>query len=119
MSYYDRALELKEELTENRRYLHCHAEVGFELPETRAYVTEKLKEYGIEPHPCGEGITALIGKGAEGGEPGKVLLLRADMDALPMGEENDLPFCSRNPGVMHTCGHDVHAANLAGVARIL
>lgn len=119
MSYYDRALELKEELTENRRYLHRHAEVGFDLPETRAYVTEKLKEYGIEPHPCGEGITALIGKGAEGGEPGKVLLLRADMDALAMPEESGLPFASENPKAAHCCGHDMHAAMLLTAAKML
>ena len=77
MSYYDRALELKDELIENRRYLHTNAEVGLVLPRTRAYIESKLKEYGIEPKRCGEGVTALIGNG------GKVLLLRADMDALP------------------------------------
>ena len=76
MSYYDRALEMKDELIANRRYLHENAEVGLTLPKTRAYVEEKLREYG--PKCCGEGVTGLIGKG------GKVLLLRADMDALAM-----------------------------------
>ena len=91
MSYYDRALELKDELIENRRYLHTNAEVGLVLPKTRAYIESKLKEYGIEPERCGEGVTALIGSG------GKVLLLRADMDALEMPEESGLPFASRIP----------------------
>ena len=85
MSYYDRALEMKDELIANRRYLHENAEVGLTLPKTRAYVEEKLREYGIEPQRCGEGVTGLIGKG------GKVLLLRADMDALAMPEESGLP----------------------------
>lgn len=91
MSYYDRALEMKDELIANRRYLHENAEVGLTLPKTRAYVEEKLREYGIEPQRCGEGVTGLIGKG------GKVLLLRADMDALAMPEESGLPFASKDP----------------------
>ena len=62
MSYYDRALELKDELIENRRYLHSHAEAGLTLPNTVTYVEKKLREYGIEPERCGEGVTALIGK---------------------------------------------------------
>lgn len=89
MSYYDRALEMKDELVANRRYLHENAEVGLTLPKTRAFIEEKLREYGIEPQRCGEGVTGLIGKG------GKVLLLRADMDALAMPEESGLPFASR------------------------
>lgn len=68
MSYYDRALEMKDELVANRRYLHENAEVGLTLPKTRAFIEEKLREYGIEPQRCGEGVTGLIGKG------GKVLL---------------------------------------------
>ena len=84
MSYYDRALEMKDELVANRRYLHENAEVGLTLPKTRAFIEEKLREYGIEPQRCGEGVTGLIGKG------GKVLLLRADMDALAMPEESGL-----------------------------
>ena len=91
MSYYDRALEMKDELVTNRRYLHENAEVGLTLPKTRAFIEEKLREYGIEPQRCGEGVTGLIGKG------GKVLLLRADMDALAMPEESGLPFASKDP----------------------
>ena len=113
MSYYDRALELKDELIENRRYLHSHAEAGLTLPNTVAYVEKKLREYGIEPERCGEGVTALIGKG------GKVLLLRADMDALEMPEESGLAFASMNPQTAHCCGHDMHAAMLLSAAALL
>ena len=113
MSYYDRALEMKDELIANRRYLHENAEVGLTLPKTRAYVEEKLREYGIEPQRCGEGVTGLIGKG------GKVLLLRADMDALAMPEESGLPFVSKDPNAAHCCGHDMHATMLLGAAKLL
>lgn len=113
MSYYDRALELKDELIENRRYLHEHAEIGLTLPKTREYIETKLKEYGIEPQRCGEGVTGLIGSG------GKVLLLRADMDALEMPEESGLPFASKNPKTAHCCGHDMHATMLLTAAKML
>ena len=113
MSYYDRALEMKDELIANRHYLHENAEVGLTLPKTRAYVEEKLREYGIEPQRCGEGVTGLIGKG------GKVLLLRADMDALAMPEESGLPFASKDPNAAHCCGHDMHATMLLGAAKLL
>lgn len=113
MSYYDEAMRMEDELIANRRYLHEHAEVGLSLPNTRAYVEEKLKEYGIEPKHCGEGVTGLIGHG------GKVLLLRADMDALAMPEESGLPFASKDPKAAHCCGHDMHAAMLLGAAKLL
>ncbi len=113
MSYYDRALEMKEELVANRRYLHENAEVGLTLPKTRAFIEEKLREYGIEPKRCGEGVTGCIGKG------GKVLLLRADMDALAMPEESGLPFASKDPNAAHCCGHDMHATMLLGAAKML
>lgn len=113
MSYYDRALEMKDELVTNRRYLHENAEVGLTLPKTRAFIEEKLREYGIEPQRCGEGVTGLIGKG------GKVLLLRADMDALAMPEESGLPFASKDPKAAHCCGHDMHATMLLGAAKML
>ena len=72
MDFYERALELKEETIENRRYIHEHAETGLYLPKTKEYVINKLQEYGLDPKPCGEGVTATLGHG------GKVLLLRAD-----------------------------------------
>jgi len=112
MNYYERALELKEETIANRRYIHANAEVGLDLPNTRAYVMEKLREYGLEPKECGKGVTATLGKG------GKVLLLRADMDALPMTEESGEPFACQT-GACHSCGHDFHAAMLLTAAKIL
>ena len=77
MDFYKRALELKDETVADRRYIHQNAETGLELPKTKAYVMDKLKEYGLDPVECGEGVTATLGNG------GRVLLLRADMDGLP------------------------------------
>ena len=113
MNDYQRACELKEETIANRRYIHEHAEVGLELPQTRAYVMEKLKEYGLEPKACGAGVTATLGKA------GKVLLLRADMDALPMPEESGESFACKDGIHNHACGHDFHAAMLLTAAKIL
>lgn len=113
VSYYERALELKDEIVENRRYIHTNAEVGLETPKTKAYVVEKLKEYGLEPKDCGAGVTATLGKG------GKVILLRADMDALPMPEESGLPFACTTGTEAHCCGHDLHAAMLLTAAKLL
>ena len=76
MNYFERAQNLIHELLENRRYFHTHAEVGLYMPKAKAYVMKKLSEYGLEPQECGEGVTATLGHG------GKVILLRADMDAL-------------------------------------
>lgn len=112
MNEYEHALELKEETIANRRFLHENAETGLHLPETKAFVMKKLKEYGIEPVECGEGVTATIGNG------GKVILLRADMDALPMKEESGESFSSKT-GAAHACGHDFHAAMLLSAAKIL
>lgn len=112
MDYYTRALELKEETIANRRYLHEHAETGLNLPTTVAFIKEKLTAYGLNPTPCGHGITALLGKG------NPVILLRADMDALPITEDSGEPF-SCQTGSMHACGHDFHAAMLLTAARML
>ena len=114
MDFYDRALELKKELIENRRYLHKHAEVGMRLLVTKVFIKEKLKQYGLEPRDCGEGVTAVIGDG-----DGKVLLLRADMDALPMREESGLDFACPTGKAAHTCGHDCHTAMLLTAAKML
>ena len=113
MNYYERALELKEETIENRRYFHTNAEVGLDMPKAKAYVMKKLTEYGLEPKDCGYGVTATLGKG------GKVLLLRADMDALPMPEESGEPFACPTGKEAHTCGHDFHAAMLLTAAKML
>ena len=113
MNYYERALELRTETIEHRRYLHKNAEIGLNTPKAKAYIMEKLSEYGLSPIECGHGITATIGNG------GKVLLLRADMDALPMNEESGEPFSCLTGTAAHTCGHDFHAAMLLTAAKML
>ena len=105
--------ELKSEIVANRRTIHQIAEVGMDLPKTVEFVMGKLKEYGLEPELCGRsGVVATVGK------PGKCILLRADMDALPMAEESGLDFAATN-GHCHACGHDTHPAMLLGAAKIL
>ena len=109
------ALILRENIIADRRRLHRNPETGFDLPDTVAYVKDRLREIGIEPVDCGRaGITALIG----GKKAGKVFLLRADMDALPIEEKADVDFASTN-GNMHACGHDTHTAMLLGAAKLL
>lgn len=113
MNYYERALQLKDGLVADRRYLHANAEVGLNLPRTKAYVMQKLTEFGLEPVDCGFGITTTVGK------EGKCILLRADMDALPMGEESGENFACPTGSEAHCCGHDMHAAMLLTAARML
>jgi amidohydrolase len=99
-----------------RQHLHAHPELSFEEVNTAAFVTAELKKLGLDPHPlAGTGVVALI----EGRPGGPTVALRADMDALPILEANEVPYKSTNPGVMHACGHDVHTASLLGAARIL
>lgn len=108
------AKEMQEELVNHRRYLHQIPEIGFELPQTTAYVMKCLKEYGYEPKLVGRtGITALVGP-----DTGKTFLIRGDMDALPMQEESGESFSSTN-GNMHACGHDFHMTALLGAAKLL
>ena len=116
MNYFlTRANELKDSLLNDRHYLHMHPEIGSDLPETTKYVTQRLKEIGLEPiEICKGGILAVI----EGKKPGKCYLLRADMDALPMPEDNDLPFNPHSCNA-HNCGHDMHAAMLLCAAQLL
>lgn len=107
--------QLKKEMVIHRRFLHQNPETGLSLPITKKYVKEQLASMGYEPAECGEsGLIALAG----GKKPGKVFLLRADMDALPIREEADVDFASDN-GNMHACGHDMHTAMLLGAAKIL
>lgn len=113
--FLKRANELKESILADRSYVHRHAEVGMNLPVTTKYVMDRLTEMGIEAKEiCQSGVVGII----EGKKPGKVYLLRADMDALPMGEENDLPFKSET-GNAHNCGHDMHTAMLLCAAQML
>ena len=113
--FLKRAQELEASMKSDRHYLHQNAEVGFDLPITTKYVMDRLQEIGLEPKEiCKSGVTALI----EGKKPGKTYLLRADMDALSMNEENALEFASKT-NAAHNCGHDMHTAILLGAAQIL
>ncbi|HVD96708.1 MAG TPA: M20 family metallopeptidase [Cytophagaceae bacterium] len=101
-----------------RRHLHSHPELSFEEYNTAKFVAEKLKSFGVETTE-GVAATGVVGL-IKGKNPGKkIIALRADMDALPIIEQNDVPYKSQNPGVMHACGHDVHTSSLLGTARIL
>lgn len=112
---FEEARKLQDELTDIRRTIHKCPEVGTTLPKTKAFVMEKLWEYGYEPEEiCESGIVATI----EGDRPGKTVLLRADMDALKIKEEAPVPFAS-DTGCMHACGHDMHTTMLLGAARLL
>ena len=105
--------QLKEEIIQHRRWLHAHAETGFQLKETKPYVKKALEAMGYQVNDCGKaGLATTIGNG------GKVFLLRADMDALPITEESNVPFACKN-GAMHACGHDMHTAMLLGAAKLL
>ena len=113
--FLKRAQELEASMKSDRHYLHQNAEVGFDLPITTKYVMDRLQEIGLEPKEiCKSGVTALI----EGKKPGKTYLLRADMDALSMNEENVLEFASKT-NAAHNCGHDMHTEILLGAAQIL
>ncbi|HTI59737.1 M20 family metallopeptidase [Mucilaginibacter sp.] len=101
----------------NRRHLHSHPELSFHETETSAFVAQKLDDLGLEyVHMADKGLVALI-KGSKPSD--KVVALRADMDALPITEANDVPYKSQNSGVMHACGHDAHTSSLLGTATIL
>lgn len=112
------ASEIQGELIDTRRHLHAHPELSFEEYQTSAFLKEKLSEIGITKFEvkANTGFTALI----EGKNPSKkIVALRADMDALPIEEKNDISYKSKNNGVMHACGHDVHSTCLLGAAKIL
>jgi amidohydrolase len=100
-----------------RRDLHAHPELGFEEVRTAGLVADRLRTLGLEVH-TGIGRTGVVGL-LEGAHPGPTILLRADMDALPMSEESDVPYRSLRAGVTHACGHDAHVAMLLGAARAL
>lgn len=109
--------ELEAQTLSLRRCIHNNPELSFHEKETSALVQRELKRIGIpfELSPVEPGVIGMI----DSGKPGKLLLLRADMDALPITEDTGLPFSSKNNGVMHACGHDVHTSNLLAVAEIL
>ena len=109
------AQNYQDKIVKDRRYLHMHPGTGFDISEAVEYVKQELSEMGCEPQQCGRaGVCAIIG----GKKNGKVFMLRADMDALPIKEESGVDFSSEN-GNMHACGHDMHTAMLLGAARLL
>lgn len=111
------ARELQPEVVDLRRRIHAEPELGLDLPATREKVLASLDGLPLEIvlHEKTSGIVATL----KGSRPGRKVLLRGDMDALPMPEDTDLPFRSTNDGAMHACGHDAHTAMLAGAARLL
>lgn len=112
------ATEFLPDVVAVRRHMHTHPELSFQEFETSAYIQSKLTEWGIpfKNNIVKTGIVATI----EGKNPqSKTIALRADIDALPIVEENDVPYKSVNTGVMHACGHDAHTSSLMGAARIL
>jgi len=112
-TFLEQAREIQDEIIANRRVIHSYAEWGFDLPQTYAYVTEQLKSYGYQPEKVGK-----MGVVCTAGRPGPTILLRADMDALPMAEETGASYAAAN-GNCHSCGHDCHTAMLLGAAKIL
>lgn len=105
---------------EFRRHLHRHPELSFEEHDTAAFIAERLTEEGIEHRSVAKtGVLAKIEGHAKTGQKHRAVVLRADIDALPIGEQNNLEWRSENEGVMHACGHDVHAAVLFGVLQQL
>ncbi len=115
MTLLEESKALQPELVELRRFFHAHPELGNDLPVTEGRVAKELEALGIPyEHIEGGGFLARFGK-----KGGKTILLRADMDALPIQEETGLPFASVNPGQMHACGHDNHMTMLLGGAKLL
>ncbi|MCK5369711.1 MAG: amidohydrolase [Cyclobacteriaceae bacterium] len=112
------ANDIAGEIVDIRRYLHSNPELSFQEFETAKFIAASLKKIGLVPVEgiANTGVSALI----EGNNPTKkVIALRADIDALPIRETNDIPYKSKNEGVMHACGHDVHTSSLLGTASIL
>jgi amidohydrolase len=114
---HDVVQRIEPALVDIRRDIHAHPELGFAEIRTAGVVTRELSRLGIAHQP-GIGKTGVVGL-IEGGRPGPVLAIRADMDALPIEETSGLPFASTNRGLMHACGHDIHTTTLLGVAAVL
>ncbi|MER8778926.1 M20 aminoacylase family protein [Mesorhizobium sp. M0977] len=123
MPILNRVADLLPDIVAWRREIHAHPELGFHEHRTSAFVAERLREFGCDEVVSGFGKTGVVGviKGKTDVSNGKlkVIGLRADMDALPIEEETDLPYASKNKGIMHACGHDGHTAMLLGAARYL
>lgn len=112
--FLEEAMNMQDEIIANRRHIHRRPELGFDLPETIEFVATQLESYGYVPKKLGGGLTCIAGTGKA-----PVIMLRADMDALPQQEESGEEFSSEIDGVCHSCGHDCHTAMLLGAAKIL
>jgi amidohydrolase len=123
MPIINRVADLQPDIQAWRRDIHQHPELLYDVHRTAAFVAERLREFGCDEVATGLGRTGVVGviKGRKPAGKGdlKVIGLRADMDALPIVEATDLPYASKNPGLMHACGHDGHTAMLLGAARYL
>ncbi len=127
MPILNRAAELQAEVSDWRRHIHENPEILYDVEETAAFVTEKLREFGADEIVTGIGRTGVVGiihgKGAAGGaadgRSSRTIGLRADMDALPLTEITGKPWASKTPGKMHACGHDGHTSMLLGAAKYL
>ncbi|KIZ47463.1 MULTISPECIES: M20 aminoacylase family protein [Rhodopseudomonas] len=123
MPVINRVADLQPDIMAWRRDIHAHPELMYDVDRTAAFVAERLREFGCDDVVTGLGRTGVVGV-IKGRKPAadsdlKVIGLRADMDALPIEEETNLPYASKNPGKMHACGHDGHTAMLLGAARYL
>jgi hippurate hydrolase len=122
MPIVNRVADLQPDIMAWRRHLHANPELMYDVHETAAFVAERLREFGCDEVATGLGRTGVVGV-IKGRKPAdgevKVIGLRADMDALPIEEETNLPYASKTPGKMHACGHDGHTAMLLGAARYL
>ncbi len=117
MNFKEMALAEEQYILEQRRWLHAHPELGTKEFKTTEHIVNELKSFGIEVQTFDD-ITGCIGT-IKGTHPGKTVMLRADIDALPIQEENECGFCSQNAGVMHACGHDCHTAMLLAAGKML
>ena len=123
MPIINRVADLQPDIQAWRRDIHQHPELLYDVHRTAAFVADRLREFGCDEVATGLGRTGVVGviKGRKPAGNGdlKVIGLRADMDALPIEEATNLPYASKNPGLMHACGHDGHTAMLLGAARYL
>jgi len=113
----DEAAAISDDIIELRHAIHAEPEIGLDLPMTQRKVLRALDGLPLDIS-CGRALTSVTAV-LRGGRPGKTVLLRGDMDALPVTERTGVPYASRQPGAMHACGHDMHTAMLAGAARLL
>jgi len=120
MPIKNRFAELQSEIAGWRKYLHTHPELGFDVENTAAYVSDRLRDFGVDEITPGVGRTGVVGViRGKTDTSGRVVGLRADMDALPIHEATGLEYASQTPGKMHACGHDGHTAMLLGAAKYL